>query len=862
MKQIFVFIIFLFTTALFGQSKSSDFYGAKAMFNYVVCDDLGNEYDKCKYDNGKFKLFDSNGNDVTGSVTTSVRNCEIADNTTIEFGSISPPPPNGDLLDNSSYIVTSDGTKNGDFQEFWKWDSQTATWCQIPDEDTNVSAHTLTLTGTTLESSVTEDGTTITDNVDLSGFNSTVTNTITGNTIATHNGGGLTTDIDETITNFGTPIVDTTDPTNTEVTLPYDQEGGTTQNVVFEIPASPNEDYVRYSTNNTPPSGTPPDGVDTHVSDDGTRYDWDGTQWVPVPIVSCQIETTRAAVIALRNSGSLQKDCHYVITNPNAQGTLLLDKVLLHAVDESTLSGCYLKTAHDNTAWNGSYDIDLDRVQYVHDHLRNNKVTVNASVRVFPWGVTTVSNNEVHSNGILRHTGGTVTDNTIEGNASVRITGGNFSNNEVNSQARVTSSRTSVQRCEFTTYANVTLSSTGNFLDNTVTGESVANISTTGNIESITVTGNSNLTMTGSAQLYQSDIDNDSQVSLSSQSNYNNQFTGRCTYRQVGTGWIRDSHIGHYAGVTNGNTNISRSTITNNSAVNTTGATGDITTSNLSKATVNAQNCPAFFLRESDMASLGSINANNSTRVYFYRSHLDSYGRLDVRAGSRIDASYATVSGNSYLQCTVSGGFLTVNNTKVTGASYVRNLTPNSNAVSNCIVGGQSNMRFDGTASGCRIYYSSSLGGASIYHTTGSVNCYFYYVNASSLGQIYTQNSTNARVYYCNADAYAYVRSLNNTATHYMYYCDAAGRGYVQSIGNSGLTRMYAVTAQGQSIAELRNSTSGNLYYSSFMAYFYAYITRTGGTSTGLFGQGRRSQTITNPTSISPYAVGSAWLNF
>ena len=49
-------------------------------------------------------------------------------------------------------------------------------------------------------------------------------------------------------------------------------------------PSSPsggkNEDFVEYTGNNTVPTGTPPDGVDTRVLSNGRRYDWDGSSWI------------------------------------------------------------------------------------------------------------------------------------------------------------------------------------------------------------------------------------------------------------------------------------------------------------------------------------------------------------------------------------------------------------------------------------------------------------------------------------------------------------------------------------------------------------------------------------------------------
>lgn len=133
-----------------------------------------------------------------------------------------------------------------------------------------------------------------------------ITDTIVGNPIANiglANSCDTTQDtINETITNFDTPVVDLTDPQNPIVTLPYNQEGGTTQDVqfTFNIPnpisvvnsidlvltgtdLTVNLDYTDDEGNNSIISDTTPitipistyvdngDGSYTHTSGDGTE---------------------------------------------------------------------------------------------------------------------------------------------------------------------------------------------------------------------------------------------------------------------------------------------------------------------------------------------------------------------------------------------------------------------------------------------------------------------------------------------------------------------------------------------------------------------------------------------------------------
>lgn len=61
--------------------------------------------------------------------------------------------------------------------------------------------------------------------------------------------------------------------------------------------------------------------------------------WViPASGATCPAPMTRAALIALRNSGGLSKDCDYVITD-HVQGRLVAGtQIHLQAVDANTLA--------------------------------------------------------------------------------------------------------------------------------------------------------------------------------------------------------------------------------------------------------------------------------------------------------------------------------------------------------------------------------------------------------------------------------------------------------------------------------------------------------------------------------------------
>ena len=750
------------------------------------------------------------------------------------------------------------------------------------------------------------DGTTITQSenggeIDLSGFVSEVTNTQAGNTIATHNANGTATDINETITNFGTPAVDATDPTNVEVTLPYNQEGNTTQSVVFEIPI-PDEVTVTdlsggnligtvntgansYPVNETITDfGTPiVDTSDPTITEITLPYNQEGGTVqdvvfeIPASVSCVDFEGTRAAILALRNASSLEPQCHYIITDYN-RGTIGAVEIMLHATSVNELSmTAMFNVSCDNDSWSGRYDISANRIQEMRDNI-GNVVIGDAAVDAFPWCVAAVAENYVLES-TVNYTAGNFDDNELTTNATVTINGGNvyrnsfakqsnttinsgdFRENDVDSDATVVSSTTGdVDNNHFLNLSNSAISGTSN-LDNSVI-ETDGNLALTGgNVATVKIGENGNLTMSGGT-LSDTKIGEDAEVTIISGSNYENVFGNSTIYRQVGTGYIRYSTIEGTTGWTNGNTNISnvQSYV---STINTTGSTGSIFNSQFNRALLTAmQNVPSLTITDSKIGEAATVAINNAERFYFYRGSIKDGSRILISAGSRIDASYTHLNAYSYLQSTQDGGFLTANYCKLSGVGYIRNTTVNTHRAERCNVTSQASIRFDGDADNGRIYYSSASSGASIYQTTGSVGCYMYYCDASGLGQIYTQNSTNARIYYTNASSRGYIRSLNNTATHYMYYCDASASGYVQTNSNTGAARMYAVKASSQSIVELRNSPASNLYYSNFDAYFYAYVTKTGGTSTGLFGMGRRTATVTQPTVVTPFFTGSAISNF
>lgn len=498
----------------------------------------------------------------------------------------------------------------------------------------------------------------------------------------------------------------------------------------------------------------------------------------------CVESGTRAELIALRNAGQLIKDCHYVITDYNRPNVDAAE-ILLHAVDENTLSMlAHVSTTHDNLAWEGTYNIDTNRIESLHDNIGND-VYGESSVDSFPWGVTSVSENEVRE-GRLNHTGGTVTENYISSSSTLTVSGGTVAQNRIEHSS------------------NVSISG-GTFQENTVS--------------------------------------NDANVTISSGSNVENEFTGSSNYNQVGTGYIRYSSISGNGTVTNGNTNITNSKFSAATAFNSTGSNGSVSNSTFGYSSVSVNNIPSLTLNQVSMDGGSSIGATNATRLYLYRSNATSGGRFLVSANRSMDCSYCSVQSYGYIQ--VTEGVMICNYSNVNSLGYVSHQSTGSNRVDRCDVTSQANMRFLNSSTAGRMYYCKASSGASIYQNGTSNGCYQYYCEASSLGQIYAQNMTNARHYYCSADSYGYIRAYGTgSGQSYMYYCKVSARGFVEHLDITARQRFYSVTAQSQSIArQTGGAAAANLYYSTFNSYYYFLGTLSGVTRFGLHGYGRQSYT-------------------
>lgn len=495
---------------------------------------------------------------------------------------------------------------------------------------------------------------------------------------------------------------------------------------------------------------------------------------------SCAEPMTRGALRSLRNSGGLSKDCHYIVTDYN-RANVGSAEILLHAVNENSLSSTVMvKTGFDNIAWQGRYDIDANRLYHLADNV-GNVVTGEATVDSFPWGVANVYENTVFES-TLNYTSGQFYDNQIN-SSTVTITAGVFSRN---------------------------------------------------NIDELSV-----VSVTNGANFYDNEVNTRARVTITSRTHLENKFDSSSTFNQVGTGYIRYSSVGSDASVTVGNTNITRTTF-NGSSVNTTGSSGNISYSEFNRGVATSlQNIANLDITDSSISSAGTITANGATRLRLYRCTVSGGSRVLVSADATLISNYSEYSSYSYIQ--VLAGSLTAQYCTAMSLGYFRN-DNGTNRLDRVRVSSQANVRFLGTSTGCRIYYSSANEGAGLY-MTNATNCYMYYQTVDSIGQIYINDRDNARFYYNHCDSYSYIRSYGTGAGQSLvYYCSASSRGYIDHINIGARIRFYAVRAASQSIArQTGGAVNSNLYYSSFSSYYYGLFVLTGGTRSALRGTGRQN---------------------
>ncbi len=471
--------------------------------------------------------------------------------------------------------------------------------------------------------------------------------------------------------------------------------------------------------------------------DEYARFIWDSNLWhseaQKPSVVPCPDPMTRAALLALRNSSSLDPNCHYVITDYN-RGTVGAAEIMLHAVDEETLSlDVEVKTTFDRIAWEGRYDIDTNRLTDLQDNL-NNEVTGEVSVDTFPWGNTSVTDNTVND-GRITYTGGTVRGVTVDQNSTLTISGGSL-------------------------------------LESSISGDSDLTITTGSNYE-LDVNNSSNVRQVGTGYLRRASFTNETTAVIGNV-NINDSDFERSVFNTTGsTGSINYSNFRRFSG--NAMQNVPSLTIdscdySSNSQMTITGAT-------------------RVYLRYSSMQNYGRVLVSAGATLNSQYTGMRDYSYIQVLRGV-LTANYCSLSGVSYIQHNTTGTNA-MDSTTIKSRANARFLgTSTGCRIHYSTISSGSTIYHTGTSTGCYFYYNDVSSSSQMY-TNNSVNLRGYYNTVAGNSQYYSQNVTGTHyAYYNSLNGHGYIRHINGSGGR-IYAVSCHGQGLLQLNGATDAGRIY-----------------------------------------------------------------------
>lgn len=275
-------------------------------------------------------------------------------------------------------------------------------------------------------------------------------------------------------------------------------------------------------------------------------------------------------------------------------------------------------------------------------------------------------------------------------------------------------------------------------------------------------------------------------------------------------------------------------------------------------SSIAAYNVPTLQLQRSSGASYGRFLFANAARVTGNANRVESYGYMQVYAGDQGTFNYNQALMGAYIR--VRNGTLNATSNIVKSSGYIdHNSTGTNTANYNEVQNTSANVRFANTATGAIVSQNTLSNSATIYVRGTSTNSRIYNNNLS-IATMDVLNSVSSNIRNCELNSSARMYVYNNPTPHYLYYCSGRNNSEISQRNNTGLTRFYSIDANSQSIWRYTNS-AGNGYYSQIGAYFYLLSNAASGTKSGMFGFGRRTLSLANPTPTAPYPIGNAWTN-
>lgn len=727
-----------------------------------------------------------------------------------------------------------------------------------------VTTITNTVAGNKIADYTNENGAVVPINETVTG----VTNTVTGHKIGDYtNESGAVQPINETVTGLAL-VGSNLEYTKEDGTKDIVAAGGGNTSIVTQV-LNPNlaEQTIAVHQDGGGNTVNIQESVTTMVLDDPTNptkvtYTSEDGTVTEVPLCEDVEVTTLTALRSLATGSNLNmcKVYSFPITQAGGGGSIFLRPLAKDKLPSNVNWHHPTKTGY--SLWPAHFDVQANDLQMLHDPDRNNTVYGEAAINNFTWDSNSVTNNLV-KNARVNYTGGNFSDNEIYSSATVTVSGGNFQRNVVKQNANVTVSAGDFRNNNIENDATVTSSTSGDIEFSNFMQNSNSTFSGTANFDECVVGTDSNVTQSAGTVYegrildsstyihnggnhYRFKLENDAQVTINANTHYDNNFDNSILVNQVGTQYIRYSTFSGSVSMTIGDTYISNSHF-DTCDMNTTNSIGYFINSNFRRTRMLAcQNCPQLYISESDFSGYSEISITNATRLYIYRSQFAGYGRALVSTGSRVDVVYSRVSAGSYVQSTVSGGFLSVSYSDITARGYASNQTANTNYVYMTKVTSNSNLRFLNTANNCRVYYSTIADSSTFYANGTSNGCYFYYSTVTSGSTLRCTNSVNLRCYQQSLSSRSQAYSQGCNTTHYMYYNNCSSGGILYMLNNGTTSnRLYSINVDSQSICRISNATANtNLYYSSFGSYYYFYLIGGGGTRSGYRGYGRRTYTV------------------
>lgn len=619
-----------------------------------------------------------------------------------------------------------------------------------------------------------------------------------------------------------------------------------------------------------------PDGTVNTVPTEIWVFDEQAGQWVNQPMgggTSCPAPMTRAALLGIRNASGLMKDCHYTITD-YSRGNVGASTVLLHAIDENTLSQTVLvKTGYDNTAWEGRYDIDTNRIFELKDQLLN-KVVGQAQVDNFPWGNSSLTGNTINQ-ATLQYIDGSFVDNTIERGATIRINSGD------------------VRRNTFADQSNTTITSTS-FQDNVVEADANVTTSTTSVVNQNSFGQDSNTTLSNAALFNNNDVRTDATVVGSGGNIQRNSFDAQSS-TNVASGDFLGNEVKTLANVTSSTTaDCDNNVFGEGARVQISGSANVDRNRIVSDGELTASGTAVVYNNDIKQQSLLTISGGS-----FYENEIAGDSTVTIRSGSNLenrfggsttynqagtgyvrncslDNNSSVTNGNTnILDCQFSRGI--VNTTGSAGTLYYSslqastitaqnvasftlqysNFSANSSVSANnaarcyiyqCTMSGygrilqSADTQLDIAYTGIRDYGYVQVTAGRLYCNYNSISNVSYIQHASSgtnriercnvNSQSYARflgTSTGCRIYYCNISSGSNIYHNGSSTNCYIYYCDVSSSSTIYS-NSSVNARIYYNTASGNSqIYSANVSGTHYIYYCSTSGHGYVLFTNSSG---------------------------------